>query len=179
MKKVKNQKAFFAVDSSAYGGELQKKRKGRKGPRPLHTKYSMHLVVRSTKAKGKWNFRTPQNWGHIRRILNKFAKKWGVKLINGANVVNHLHLHIQIMNRHGYKPFIRAVTACIVMAITGASRWNPLTEKFWDHRPFTVIAETVTHELNLTDYIRINQLEGRGVDREIARLMVKGRWSSA
>ncbi|OQW47283.1 MAG: hypothetical protein A4S09_15935 [Proteobacteria bacterium SG_bin7] len=116
--------------------------------------------------------REPHHRAKIKNILQKFAKKFGVILISGANVGNHLHLEIRIANRQTYRPFIRAVTAAIAMAITGTSRWNPKKIKFWDHRPFSRIAETWKEVLNLRDYIRINQLEGRGIHREEARVVI-------
>lgn len=172
---MRNQLKFFKTHKSDYGGELQKVRKGRQGPRPISTKHSMHLVLRSTKAIKSWSMRQPHNKARIKAILNKFAKKFGVILISGANVGNHLHLEIRLTNRQTYKPFIRAITSAIAMAVTGASRWTPKKIKFWDQRPFTRIAETWREVLNLREYIRINQLEGRGINREQARLLISGK----
>src|SRR5437868_5410941 len=95
----------------SYGGELLKTRKGRSGPRPLDTRNSMHLVLRSSKAKGDWSFTRPKNAAMIKLITNKFAAKYGVKIYSAANVGNHLHFHIKLSNRHTYRPFIRAITA--------------------------------------------------------------------
>jgi REP element-mobilizing transposase RayT len=174
-KKNKYQFAFFAESPSAHGGELQKKRKGRKR-RPLCTRYTIHLVVRSTKAKAEWSFLKPKNRAHIKRILNKFAKKWGVILVNGANVGNHLHLQIRLVSMRTYTPFIRAVTSAIAMAITGTSRWTPkYITRFWDYRPFTKIVNTLKYKENLKCYMKINRLEGCGVKREVAEMMVKGK----
>lgn len=172
---MKNQLKFFKKHRSDYGGDLQTTRKGRQGPRPISTKHSMHLVIRSTKATKTWSMRQPHHKAKIKAILNKFAKRFGVLLISEANVGNHLHLEIRLSNRHTYKPFVRAVTAAIAMAITGASRWNPKKIKFWDHRPFTRIAETWKEVLNLRDYIKLNQFEGRGFKRAEARLLVQGK----
>jgi REP element-mobilizing transposase RayT len=170
---------MFKKSHRAYGGELLKTRKGRSTGRPLDTKNSMHLVLRSSKAKNEWSFKTPGNRKKITAIVNKFSAKYGVKILSLANVGNHLHFHIRLSNRFGYHPFIRAVTAAIVMAVTGASRWRKGPKKFWDHRPFTRVVFGQRGFLAMNDYIQINQLEGLGVDRCQARVLIERRRTTA
>jgi hypothetical protein len=57
--KTKNaQTPLFKNESnSSYGGSLLTTRKGRLHGRPLDTKNSMHLVLRSSKVKGEWSFK--------------------------------------------------------------------------------------------------------------------------
>lgn len=167
---------FFAQDLNAYGGDLLKKRKGRKRGRPLDTRNTMHLVLRSTKAVGKWSFLRSHNKVRIEQIFKKFSARYGVKIIAMANVGNHLHLQIKLSNRFTYNPFIRAVTGAIAMAVTQTSRWRKLTtkERFWNCRPFTCVVKSLRAFLNLRDYIRVNELEGSGVPRAVAQLLVKG-----
>ena len=136
----------------------------------------MHLVLRSTRARGEWSFRRPKNERRIRQLADRFARRYGVRVLSLANVGNHLHFHVKLSNRHLYRPFIRALTGAIAMAVTGASRWKPLEGKFWDYRPFTRIIQSFRGFLNLRDYIRINQLEGAGVERIEARWIVKHAW---
>lgn len=163
-------------NNKAYGGELLKTRKGRQGPRPLDTKNTMHMVLRSTKAKGTQSFCKPENYHNIKRITKKFSDKYGVQIISFASVGNHLHFHLKLVNRHTYKPFIRAITAAIAMAVTKASRWTKPSgpkQKFWDYRPFTRVIIGFRALLNIRDYIKINQLEGF-YGREHAQLIIKG-----
>jgi REP element-mobilizing transposase RayT len=158
---------------SAYGGELLKTRKGRASGRPLSTRSTMHLVLRSSKAKGKWSFIQFENEYKIHEIVGRFAAKYGVKILSLANVGNHLHFQIKLSSRHTYKPFIRAITSAIAMAITGASRWKRGKGKFWDYRPFTRVIETFKEYLNLKDYLVLNRLEGLGFDRQHARFIIE------
>lgn len=171
---------------SSYGGKLANTRAGRAGARPLSTKNSMHLVLRSTQACGTKSFRYGQNRKKIRAIIEKFAKKYAVRLHSMANVGNHLHLHFQLTRRETYKPFIRAITAAIMMAVTGMSRWTKAQDRiqekqkkkrFWDLRPFTRIVSSWTGFLKLKDYIAINQLEAVGHTRDSARFYVA--WENA
>lgn len=164
-------------EPKAYGGELRKKRKGRIGARPLSTKHSMHLVLRSSRAKGDWSFRKGQNRARVENIIKRFSEKYGIRVLSAANVGNHLHLHVRLRNRFGYPPFIRAVTGAIAMAVTGVSRHRrPKTagkrDKFWDYRPFTRVVIGFRAVLKVKDYIRINQLEAQGFSRPDARHFV-------
>ena len=163
---------MFDKKSKAYGGELLKTRKGRSGPRPLATRDTMHLVLRSTKATGDWSFK--KHDGRIREIIKKFSRKYGVQVLSLANVGNHLHFQIKLGRRQLWNPFIRAVTAAITIAVTGNSRWNTRGKseyegKFWDYRPFTRVVQSWRGFLRLSDYIRINQWEGTGYPRRVAR----------
>lgn len=176
---MKHKKTFqrkFPVHFSAYGGTYRNTRRGRSKPRPLSRRHSMHLVLRSTRARGEWSFWRIQNRRQIERILAKFSRTHSVKIISKANVGNHLHLHIRLFRISGYKRFIRAVTGSIAMAISGKSRWNLAADskqKFWDLRPFTRIVIGTRDFSNVNNYVRINQLEGLGYPRTAARQMAE------
>ena len=170
------QQAFFKNQSKQYGGILLNTRKGRSHGRPLATKNSMHLVLRSSKATKDWSFRKPKNQALINKIVAQFSRKFGVRVLDLANVGNHLHFHIQLRNRHTYPKWIRAVTAAIAMGITGMNRWtggkSHPGDKFWDYRPFTRVVQGFRDFLNLQDYILINKFEGMGIERKRAREVV-------
>jgi putative transposase len=172
------QLSLLKPESKSYGGDLRKKHKNR-GPRPLATKESMHLVLRSSKATGEWSFKRKNNELKIKAILTKFSHRYWVKILSVANVGNHLHLHIQLTKRFGYKPFIRAITSAIAMAITGVSRWKKIKAKFWDYRPFTRVIRGFHALITIKDYLAINQLEGIGVGRIEARFIIEARKNSS
>jgi REP element-mobilizing transposase RayT len=173
MAKRNPQYKLLKDEPKAYGGDLLKTRKGRSYGRPLDTRSTMHLVLRSTKAIGEWSFWKPINKNKIKWIISKFSKKYGIKILSMANVGNHLHFQIKLSNRYTFKPFIRAITSAIAMGVTGASRINPLKkvpgDRFWDRRPFTRVVQGFRAFLNLKDYIKINQLEGFGFQKPQAR----------
>ncbi len=109
------------------------------------------------------------------------------RLKSMANVGNHLHLHLQLTNRHTYRAFIRAVTSAIMMTVTGASRWNKealaklrdARKKFWDRRPFSRIVSGFKAELRLRDYVYMNELESNGFKRDHARFYISWRPSDS
>lgn len=171
------QLALLKGEKSAYGGDLLKTRAGRKRGRPISTRETMHLVLRSTQAKGEWSFKRAKNEAAINRIVEKFSVIYGVRVLSLANVGNHLHMQVKFANRFAYAPFIRAITGAIAMAITGRSRWtregSHERRKFWDYRPFTRVVQSLRAFLKLKDYIRINELEGFGYRRDDAQFMLK------
>jgi REP element-mobilizing transposase RayT len=174
---------LLATEPSAYGGTLLKTRKGRARGRPLAVKNSMHLVLRSSHAKGDWSFRRSINRKKIEAVFRKFSVRYAVSIVSIANVGNHIHLEIRLSSRFTFKPFIRATTAAIAMAITGRNRWTTdkiKRVKFWDYRPYTRVVMGFKALLGLRDYIRINQLEGYGYHRREAEFFVrKGLFNSA
>lgn len=170
-----SQLSFFKKTKSDYGGELMKKRAGRIGPRPLDTRNTMHLVLRSSKARGERSFLRYRK--SIQDVFKRFGDRYGVRILNLANVGNHLHLQIKISNRYLYAPFIRAVTAAIAMKVTGSSRWTRTEGRFWDCRPWTRIVKSYRALLNLRDYIAINRMEGQGHDRAEARWFITGKFA--
>jgi REP element-mobilizing transposase RayT len=179
---------LLSSQPKAYGGDLLKTRKGRKGGRPIDTKNTMHMVLRSTKAKGDWSFSRSSNSKKIQTIVSKFSAKYGIRIVSMAYVGNHLHLQIKLGNRHTYRPFVRAITGAIAMAITGTCRWRTKErvfgergvtggDRFWDRRPFTRVVSGLRGHLVLKDYIQINRYEGFGYDRTQARFLTE--WNRA
>lgn len=163
---LKKEKEFF-------GGSRLTTRTERARRRPLSTKETMHLVLRSSQAKGDWSFRKKGNPAKIENLLRKYAKKYGVTLLSFANVGNHLHVHLKLGSRFTYPAFIRALTGAIAMTITGASKLRKLTKKFWDYRPYSRVVKSRRGYLTLRDYVQVNRLEGDGWQRDYAEFFVK------
>ena len=128
----------------------------------------MHLVLRSTQAKNQWRFLRFES--EIQQLITKFANKNYIHIISVANVGNHLHIHLRVRGRHYFKAFIRALTAAIMMRVTGFNRWNPAPKgfRFWDNRTFTRIISTCKEFLNLKAYIEVNQWEGLGYSKDVS-----------
>lgn len=168
---------YITRNPSAHGGAFQTTRRGRARRRPLSKVQSMHLTLRASKAKGAWSFRQPHHQTTIKTLIKRFAQKHGIHVYSSANVGNHLHLHVQLGRNGSYNKFIRALTAAIAMAVTGASRWNKPAQKiqFWDRRPFTRLVQDMKGFLRLEDYVAVNVLEGDGFPREAARRILEWR----
>jgi hypothetical protein len=160
------QTSLFKPQKSDHGGNLKGVRKRK---RPLSTTHSVHLVLRTSHGGLKKHSKA------IEEILIKFGINYYVSLNSFANVGNHLHLQIKLQHRDLYAPYIRAITAAIMMKVTGFSRWKkkPKDFQFWNLRPFTRIASSYREFLRLKDYIAINIEEAKGLNREQARHNIK------
>lgn len=168
---------FMKKPMLAYGGELRKKAKNR-GRRPLVTKSgSMHLTLRSTQAKGKHSFQDGRKRQRVQNFVQTFSIKKGVKIISFANVGNHLHLHVKLTNQTLYRAWIRGLTSGLAMISQGLDGLNTLKQKgirFWDHRPFSRVIQSFRHFLNTKAYVEINVLEGLGMPRAQAEILIHG-----
>jgi REP element-mobilizing transposase RayT len=168
------------MHSSAYGGILRNYSR-RRGARAVSTRFTMHVVLRSTLAKGLHSFTQPKNRAMIKRVLAKHASRSNVDILSLANAGNHLHLKIKVhRHRDNYLRFIRAVTGEIALhmkrgSARGAKAANAiqnsqLKRRFWDHRPFSTIVSTIKYAEQLTRYFKVNRLQGLGYPREFAEL---------
>lgn len=144
--------------ASAFGGILFRKARYRTH-RPLCTKRSIHLVLRSSQATGTRSFQSSENWKKIEKLCFEFAARHRVQIQHYANGGNHLHLVIKLKRKLAYSSFIRALTGAIALKVTGANRNNPNKSRFWDFRPFTTLVKRTTTYSISKDYVTLNFLE--------------------
>jgi REP element-mobilizing transposase RayT len=165
----------YGMHPSAYGGILRNRALGR-GQRTLSVKHSMHLVLRSALARGVWSFVQPRNKVMINKVLAKHARATGVELLAVGNAGNHLHLRVRFTQKQQYFRFIRSVAGEIALKIKRIPNPKGLFKRnFWERRPFSSIVSNSRYVVRLVDYIKINDLEGRGYTRALARLIVE-KW---
>ncbi|HLD99923.1 MAG TPA: transposase, partial [Bdellovibrionota bacterium] len=110
----------------------------RKTRRPIDLKSPVHLVIRSSRAKGAWSMLHPRHVEHIDRAAQKIARRHGVQLWRYSNVGNHLHLLVKTRTRTGFQNFLRELTGTVASIVTGAKKGNPVG-KFWDSLAYTRI----------------------------------------
>lgn len=152
--------------SVAYFGGAYLKNSNPKEKRPISTKRSMHLVMRSLVAKGsKSLLRRDQD---IREIISFQAKHFGVKIYRFANSGNHLHLVVLPRSRQAFNGFIRAISGLIARKILRVERGSAADTKklskstFWEKRPFTRIVEWGRDYKQVCNYLLQNTLEALG-----------------
>ncbi len=139
-----------------HGGEVSKGK--RKTRRPLDTKKPLHLVMRSSKAKGQLSFLSSRNKILVERIIQKQSAKFGVRVAAFANVGNHLHLLVRFSKRRGLQAFLISITALIARAITKARKGN-IFGKFWDALAFSRVLTSSREVALAAKYVRANQIE--------------------
>jgi REP element-mobilizing transposase RayT len=178
-KNIKSHKnmEFIKRPMLAYGGELRKKAKNR-GHRPLvYRSGTVHLCLRSTKAIGRHSFLSPSLKKQVDVFVRSFSKQKGVHILSFANVGNHIHLHVKLINSTLYRAWIRGLSSGLAMLSMGLEGFKKLKEegkKFWDQRPFSRVIQSFRHFLNTKTYVEINVLEGMGMSRKQAELIVYG-----
>lgn len=161
----------FAKKPDRFGGNRRTTRPSRRF-RPVSTKTSMHLMLKSILAKGAWSFLSPKNKRMVKEVVNEQSYKHGVQILSWANGGNHIHMHVKVKSKVSYRRFVRALAGVIALKVTGASKVNKLKQKFWSQSPYTRFVHGIKDYLRLSDYIEINTIEGFGFCRKGARLYV-------
>ncbi len=166
MKTKNSQHSFFKNKISRnFGGSVLKSNP--KSARPLSTKESIHLVLKSQYAVGNKSMLQTENVKAIESIVHRQAKSCGIKVYHYVNVGNHIHLVIKLSRHHLYAKFIRAVTGLIARHVMKKERGLTPTEpgkylkkeNFWMARPFSRIISWGKDFLTVTRYMRKNKTQ--------------------
>lgn len=156
----------------AHGGDLRPGR--RKIARPFDPKQALHLVLRSSKAQGKWSMLTPANCREVHDFTHRLADRWGVRVYRYANVGNHLHLLIKARSRAVFQRFLRELSGGIAMRVTGARKGAALsrdgdgtTRGFWDDLAFSRIVHWGRDYNGVALYLIKNLFEAAGIPMKL------------
>lgn len=141
-----------------HGGEKTKGK--RKLRRPLATKKWMHLVLKSSAAKGALSMLSPRHANKVEKLIQEKARKFDIDLKEFVNMGNHIHFQFRIKSREKFQSFLRAITCLIARIVTGAKRGFKFG-KFWDGLAFTRIVSTLDELVRLEGYLRANLIERR------------------
>jgi REP element-mobilizing transposase RayT len=153
---------FLSARKTFFGGSLLKDSHAKKA-RPLSTKNPIHLVLRSSQAKGEKSFLTLRNQKIVKDVLKKTARKFHIQVLEFSNVGNHLHLLIRGFNRTEIKNFLRTFSALVARYCQDRHKGSGQGKSFWDQRPFTRIVESFRGYLVAKDYVIQNHLEAMGI----------------
>lgn len=161
--------------SISHGGEHTRGK--RKTVRPIDPKQALHVVLRSSQARGELSMLRPRHCGPIHDFTQALAGRWGVRLYRYANVGNHIHLLIKVPSRAVWKRFLRELAGGIAIIVTGAKKGSGLTRNssgrgFWDHLAFTRIVKFGRDYENLGRYLIKNLFEAAGVP--VKKLLAQG-----
>lgn len=142
-----------------FGGSLLRIKRNRIA-RPLSFRHPMHLILKSSQARGRWSFLLPRNRKIVDRTLHQMSVRYGVRVLRSGNAGDHLHLLLKFPSRPAYLAFVRALTGSMVRRICGTST---LAQRFFDFRPFTRVVNGGTRDFKTAlAYVELNELEGRG-----------------
>jgi REP element-mobilizing transposase RayT len=136
----------------------------RKLERPISTRHSMHVVLRSSMAKGEWSLLRPAHAGMVRFEIQRFSRRHGVRIYEAANVGNHIHLLLRARSRDALKRFLMGLSGRIAQRVTGARKGKPLGRRFFDTLPFTRIVSGWGKAFTIAKhYVWDNILEAKGL----------------
>jgi REP element-mobilizing transposase RayT len=158
----------------------------RKTLRPLATRESIHLVLRSLFATGELSFRHPRHRSAIERILISTAKKFGVQIYRKSINSNHIHLVLRTPSRRLYSAFVRVATGLIASQVMRGLSFKEFRrtllasassakasdkqkpepqgkgQKFFQFRPFTRVLHWGRDFRTCCQYVVQNTLEAMG-----------------
>lgn len=182
MRKESYLPGFEKAAGAKHGGDLAKGK--RKTFRPIDTKQALHVVLRSSKARGEVSLLHPKHCNAIEKHVQKIARRCGVRVYRFANVGNHLHLLIKVPSRPAWKRFAKQLSGGVAQIVTGARKGVALSRRrdssipesaqraFWDHLLFTRIVSFGRDFNGVAKYLIKNLFEAAGVPMKA--LLAKG-----
>ena len=162
--------ALFKAPDLFHGSNLRRGK--RKIARPLDPKRTIHLVLKSSQARGEQSFLQTRYTKRIQLLVEQTARCYGIKIYQYANVGNHLHLLIKTQTRLAFQNFLRIIAGKIAILVTRAKKGQK-KGKFWDKLAFTRVVNWGKDFSNLTKYFIKNQIESFGYETPFAEALVK------
>ena len=132
----------FGKHVVAHGSDINTGK--RKEARPFSHKHPIHLVFRSSRAKGAWNLLLPKNARRVERVLKTCSEAYGIKVYRFVNVGNHLHVLVKtearqrLQARENLASFLRRFAGEVAFQITGAKK-GAGKGGFWDRLVYSRI----------------------------------------
>src|SRR6185437_14652114 len=111
---------FESLGIKEFGGALLKGNP--REPRPISTKRPIHLVMRSSLARGERSFLRSGRARHVQRLVHELARRKGVRIYRFANSGNHLHFIVLARSRESFRAYLRAVTGILARLTLGVER---------------------------------------------------------
>ena len=161
----------------SHGGVLRNQRAGRK-MRPLSSKDPLHLVFKVNKQRLRSGLRTYRRYFLIQQILQRYSRKFLIKIEQISIQNDHIHLLIRTSKRSNYQSFFRVIAGQIAQQFEHCGLLNAVMtdtpgkqEKTWKHRPFTRVVKGWKSYTTVRNYIQLNEQEAlRVIPYKKARL---------
>ena len=170
------QLSFLPKIPLEHGGQIRRGK--RKIARPIALKQPLHVVMRSSMARGRHSMLTPAHETRVRAIVDATAEKYGIRVHRFVNVGNHLHLLVQTRTRPAFQGFLREIAGAIAMLVTGSRKSHPIDprgsaalgtdrskgpRRFWDLLAYTRVVSWGRDFASLKRYFIKNHFEAAGL----------------
>jgi hypothetical protein len=160
----------FAVTNTEHGGTSQRGR--RKTERPVSTRFPMHVVLHSQRARGQWSLIRHERG--VRDALQACAERNGIKVHGFANVGSHLHLLVRARRRETFQAFLRSFAGIVARVVTGARKSRPLDGgRFWTALAWSRVIHWGRDYGSMQSYIFRNEIEASNGPR-VRRALERG-----
>ncbi len=123
----------------------------------------MHVVLRSSKARGSLSLLDPGKRKVVDRAIAAATERFTVRVYDRANVGNHIHFVLKARTHGAYRAFIRYLSGRIAFEVTGAKKGRA-KGRFWDSIPYSRVLEWGRDFINARIYVTKNLFEGEGVE---------------
>lgn len=143
--------------STAHGGDHSVGK--RKTTRPFSPKSSVHIVLKSKRARGTWSLRHRKNHAKITSMIYVYAARFKVQVYRSANAGNHLQLLVKSTDRKAMADYLRVLAGRIAVTVSGAQKGVKRIGKFWDHLCWSRLVKWGREFYTVQRHIFSNELE--------------------
>jgi hypothetical protein len=112
----------------------------RKTSRPLEPTLPLYVVLRSSRARGKWSLARVPTRTAVKDTLRTLAQRHGIKVFAFSNGGDQVHLLLRAQSRPSFQAFLRAFAGLVARQVTGARKGKP-SGRFWDTLTFSRVLQ--------------------------------------
>ena len=130
------------LQQSKFGSGVQAQHGGaartgqRKTSRPLEPTLPLYVVLRSSRARGKWSLSRHPTRNAVKATLSVLADRHDIKIFEFTNGGDQVHLLLRAQSRASFQAFLRAFAGLVARQVTGARKGKP-SGRFWDALTFS------------------------------------------
>ncbi len=146
--------------SSAHGGRESVGK--RKKTRPYSPKSSIHLVLKSKRARGKWSLRHRKNHSKVTAMIYVYAARFKVHVYRAANTGDQLQLLVKSSDRKALADYLRVLAGRIAVTVSGAQKGIKRIGKFWDHLCWSRLVKWGREFYHVQRHVFAHELEYAG-----------------
>jgi REP element-mobilizing transposase RayT len=157
---MKKQTSFFKSHSEFSASRISHGGAGsgrRKTFRPLDRKRPLHIVLKSSHARGERSLLARKL--AVKRVVEQKAALYDITIHGFQNMGNHLHLLVSFKARKSMQTFLRVVSGLVARIATGARKGRAFGHRFWDHLVFTRIVTGRRDFETMSRYMTKNEVE--------------------
>ena len=159
------------LQQSTFGSGVQAQHGGaartgqRKTSRPLEPTLPLYVVLRSSRARGKWSLLRPPTRTVVKETLRTLSQRHSIKVFAFSNGGDQVHLLLRAQSRPSFQAFLRAFAGLIARQVTGARKGKP-SGRFWDALTFSRVLSWGDEFDLVSSLVEKDDLESLAVLRE-------------